>query len=68
MTTETRFFTIAEAAALLRQSRSTLYRNIKRGAMRAMRLGEHGPLRVPEDALEEYLRPARPDNQGERDA
>jgi excisionase family DNA binding protein len=55
--TPLRFLTVDEAASVLRQSRPTLYRKIERGELRAVRLGEKGPLRIPVEALHEHLRP-----------
>lgn len=66
-TTPLRLLTVGEAATLLRQSRPTLYRKIERGQLRALRLGDHGPLRIPLDALTEHMRPVpEPTEQGER--
>ncbi len=48
--------TITQATAVLHQSRSTLYRKIKEGQHRALRLGEGGPLRIETSALAEHLR------------
>jgi excisionase family DNA binding protein len=56
--TTLRFLTVDEAARVLRQSRPTMYRKIERGELRAVRLGDRGPLRIPVDALREHLRPA----------
>jgi excisionase family DNA binding protein len=53
-----RLLTVDEAAARLRQSRPTLYRKIEQGVIGAVRLGDRGPLRIPEDELEAHLRPA----------
>jgi excisionase family DNA binding protein len=52
-----RLLTVEEAAMLLRQSKPTHNRKIERGQLRAVRLGEHGPLRIPFDALTEHMRP-----------
>ncbi len=52
------YLTVDEAARLLRQSRDTVRRKIHAGEIAAVRLGVHGPLRVPADALEQHLRPA----------
>jgi excisionase family DNA binding protein len=52
------YLTVDEAARLLRQSRDTVRRKIHEGQIAAVRLGVHGPLRVPADALEQHLRPA----------
>jgi excisionase family DNA binding protein len=50
--------TVAEVAAELRLTRESVYRRIQAGEIAAVRLGVHGPLRVPADALEQHLRPA----------
>jgi len=47
-----------EVAHRLRCSPVTVYRAISRGELEARRLGENGSLRVSEDALERFLRPA----------
>lgn len=49
--------TVAEVARRLRQSEDTTRRKIGDGTIEAVRLGEHGPLRVPEEALAAHLRP-----------
>jgi excisionase family DNA binding protein len=54
----TRFLTVREAAAVLGQSKQTLYRRIERGELGALRLGATGPLRVPVSELVRYVRPA----------
>jgi excisionase family DNA binding protein len=51
--------TVSEVARQLRLTPASVYRHIQAGSLHAVRLGESGPLRVPLDALEEYLRPAR---------
>ena len=57
--------TITQATAVLHQSRSTLYRKVKMGQLRALRLGEGGPLRITPDALAEHLREHVPTNERE---
>ena len=47
--------TVAEVARRLRQSEDTIRRKIAAGDISAVRLGEHGPLRIPEDALAAHL-------------
>ena len=47
--------TVDEAARALRQSRVSVYRWVKRGELRAFRLGQVGPLRIPTDSLEDFL-------------
>ncbi len=56
---EQHYLTVTETAAVLRQSRQTIRRKISLGEIPAVRLGEHGPLRVPVDAITEHLRPVR---------
>jgi excisionase family DNA binding protein len=59
-TAETRrLLTPSEAARELRLSRQTVYRRIASGELEARRVGVSGPLRVPEEAVERLLRPAR---------
>jgi excisionase family DNA binding protein len=53
-----RLLTVDEVARRFRQSRLTIRRKIAAGQLEAVRLGEHGPLRVPEAALTAYLQPA----------
>ena len=43
--------------------RSTIVRAIERGELEAVRLGRKGDYRVPVDALNQWLRPAGPDNE-----
>ncbi len=43
--------TTQEAAALLRVSASTIRREVKRGRLRAMRVGRKGILRIPRGDL-----------------
>ena len=50
-------FTVREAVSMLRQSRLTIYRKIERGELRAVRLGERGPFRIPLDAIHEHMQP-----------
>jgi excisionase family DNA binding protein len=51
--------TVAEAAAVLRQSVPTVRRRIARGQLPALRVGPSGPLRVDRVDLEAFLLPAR---------
>jgi excisionase family DNA binding protein len=53
----TRWLTVSEFAAQYRVSRPHAYRLIRTGAVPAVRLG--GAIRIPADALEQHLRPAR---------
>ena len=48
-----RFFTVNEVADLLRVSRMTVYRLIKEGQLKALRVGRSYRLR--EDDVDEYL-------------
>jgi len=49
-----RFLTVAEVAALMRVSRMTVYRLVHGGVLPAVRVGRS--FRVPEEAVNEYLR------------
>jgi excisionase family DNA binding protein len=50
---------VAEVAVLLEVDRSTVYRAIASNALRAVRMGRgRGLLRIPDSALQEFLRPA----------
>jgi excisionase family DNA binding protein len=51
-----RFLTVAEVAELMRVSKMTVYRLVHSGEMPAVRVGRS--FRVPQDALDEYLRTA----------
>jgi excisionase family DNA binding protein len=48
-----RFLTVAEVADILRVSSMTVYRLIKAGDLRALRVGKS--YRVPEDEVDRYL-------------
>jgi len=48
------FLTVAEVAARMRVSKMTVYRLVHGGELEAVRVGRS--FRVPEDAVEEYLR------------
>ncbi len=56
-----RLLTTREVADELRLSIDSVYRLIHTGRLQAFRIGEHGPLRVPQDSLAVLLRPARPE-------
>jgi excisionase family DNA binding protein len=45
----------SEVARLLGVHKATVYRRIHEGEIRAIRLGEDGPLRVRSDELERWL-------------
>ena len=51
-----RFLTVAEVAEVMRVSKMTVYRLVHSGEMPAVRVGRS--FRVPQDALEAYLRTA----------
>lgn len=51
-----KFLTVAEVATLMRVSKMTVYRLVHSGDLTAVRVGRS--LRVPEDAVNEYLRDA----------
>jgi excisionase family DNA binding protein len=53
---------VSEAAAVLRCSRSSVYRRIDDGSLPAFRAGrEHGPLLIRSNDVDALLRPARPE-------
>jgi len=52
------FLTVAEVAELMRVSKMTVYRLVHAGDLTAVRVGRS--LRVPEEAVHEYLREALP--------
>ena len=54
-----RYRTVPEIAAELLVSKRTIYRAIERGELQAIRVGTHGRIRVPIEALEALIRPAR---------
>ena len=60
---EVRFLTVAEVAALMRVSKMTVYRLVHSGRMPAVRFGRS--FRVPEAAVEQYLRNAVVDGRSE---
>lgn len=45
---------------------TTVWRAIERGELQAVRLGRNGDYRIRPEALNEWLRPASPDNEEER--
>jgi len=49
-----KFLTVAEVAAAMRVSKMTVYRLVHAGDLPAARVGRS--FRVPEDAVDEYLR------------
>ena len=51
---EVKFLTVAEVAAAMRVSKMTVYRLVHAGDLPAVRVGRS--FRVPEDAVNEYLR------------
>lgn len=51
---EVKFLTVAEVAAAMRVSKMTVYRLVHGGELPAVRVGRS--FRVPEDAVNEYLR------------
>jgi excisionase family DNA binding protein len=55
--------TIDEVAAMLRQSRGSIYRKIAAGELEAVRLGRSrsSPLRIRAAALDTHLRPVESD-------
>ncbi|GER22463.1 transcriptional regulator [Zafaria cholistanensis] len=57
------FMTVAEVAEVMRVSKMTVYRLVHAGELPAVRFGRS--YRVPEAAVEEYLRTARVDGASE---
>ena len=55
---EVRFLTVAEVAELMRVSKMTVYRLVHSGQLGAVRVGRS--FRVPEQAVQEYLRAGLP--------
>ena len=53
---EVQFLTVAEVAAMMRVSKMTVYRLVHGGELPAARVGRS--FRVPERAVEDYLRSA----------
>jgi excisionase family DNA binding protein len=53
---DVRFLTVAEVAELMRVSKMTVYRLVHSGQMPAVQFGRS--YRVPESAVEQYLRSA----------
>jgi excisionase family DNA binding protein len=53
---EVKFLTVAEVATLMRVSKMTVYRLVHSGELSAVRVGRS--FRVPEQAVQEYLRGA----------
>ena len=51
---EAKFLTVAEVARVMRVSKMTVYRLVHSGELPAVRVGRS--FRVPEDAVNEYLR------------
>ena len=51
---DVRFLTVAEVATVMRVSKMTVYRLVHSGELPAVRVGRS--FRVPEDAVNEYLR------------
>jgi excisionase family DNA binding protein len=56
---EWELLTVGETAAVLKCSTATVYRAIERGQLEARRLGQSGPFRVTDDAINRYLLPAQ---------
>lgn len=57
--------TVIEAGAILRIAPGSIYRHVRNGDLRALRIGEHGPLRFRQADVEALLQPARPPSEGE---
>jgi excisionase family DNA binding protein len=50
-----KLYTVKEVAQILRLSERTIYTYIEFGYLRAIQIGEKKALRIPEDALREFL-------------
>jgi excisionase family DNA binding protein len=55
---DVKFLTVAEVAAIMRVSKMTVYRLVHSGELASVRVGRS--FRVPERAVDEYLRGAFP--------
>ena len=53
---DVKFLTVAEVASIMRVSKMTVYRLVHSGELTAVRVGRS--FRVPEQAVQEYLRGA----------
>jgi excisionase family DNA binding protein len=51
-----KLYTVDEVAQILRLSKRTVYSYIEFGYLRAIQVGEKKALRIPEDALHEFLK------------
>jgi excisionase family DNA binding protein len=51
-----KLYTVNEVAQILRLSKRTVYSYIEFGYLRAIQVGEKKALRIPEDALNEFLK------------
>jgi len=51
-----KLYTVDEVAQILRLSKRTVYSYIEYGYLRAIQVGEKKALRIPEDALQEFLK------------
>jgi excisionase family DNA binding protein len=56
-TNESTYLHVKEAALLLGQHEVSVRRHIRDGALRAVRLGPGGRVRIPREALEEFVQP-----------
>ena len=52
------YYTVKEAAAILRVSPATIYRAVELSQMSVLRIGR--TIRIPESAFDEFLHPAKP--------
>ena len=49
-------YTVEEVAYILKLSKRTIYSYIEAGYIRAVQVGEKKAIRIPKDALEEFLK------------
>lgn len=52
---ESRLLNVHEAAKRLSYSRATVHRLIRAGRLRAVRISEGSPWRIPTDAIDEFI-------------
>jgi excisionase family DNA binding protein len=60
---ESELLHVKEAAQLLGQHEVSVRRHITTGALRAVRLGPNGCLRVPREALDAFVQPYTPEKE-----
>ena len=61
---ESELLTVDEVAERLRVSPATVYRRVHDATLPALRIGEHGPIRIPVAALKHFLVLTQPPLEG----